>query len=200
MNEGYIKLYRSIEDNWLWKKKPFSPGQAWIDILLETNHEDHKIMIKGVLFECKRGQSLNSVLTWQKRWGWSRQKVRTFLYSLKNDSMIEQNTTNKTTILTVCNYDNYQNIKPYKQPALNQHLTTNNNERNIYNIYIEKDHLSITWDEFNKLADEFGEIKADEYIKKVLNYRKNSKYKSLYLTALNWLKKDVEKQKSKFVI
>ena len=42
----------------------------------------------------------------------------------------------------------------------------------------------------NKLIDEFGEAKADEYVNSVLNYRKNSKYKSLYLTTLKWLRKD----------
>jgi len=62
------------------------------------------------------------------------------------------------------------------------------------NIYIQKDHLLITWDEMNKLIDEFGEVKADEMIRRVLNYRKNTKYKSLYLTALNWLKKEKEEQ------
>jgi hypothetical protein len=124
MTGGWIKLHRELSDHWLWKKKPFSPGQAWIDILIEANHEDNKTMIKGQLIECKRGQSLFSVMTWQKRWGWSRQKVRTFLKLLQSDSMIEQNTTSKTTILTICNYDIYQSLQPIKQPALNQHLTS----------------------------------------------------------------------------
>jgi hypothetical protein len=61
---------------------------------------------------------------------------------------------------------------------------------NVSEIYKEKDHLRITWDEMNKLIDEFGEEKADDYVNQVLNYRKNSKYKSLYLTALKWLKRD----------
>jgi len=62
-------------------------------------------------------------------------------------------------------------------------------------IFREKDHLHITWGEMNKLIDEFGEEKADTYINQVLNYRKNTKYKSLYLTALNWLKRDFPKDK-----
>jgi hypothetical protein len=62
--------------------------------------------------------------------------------------------------------------------------------QDVDNIYVRQDHLSITWDEMNKLIDEYGEEKAEEYVKKVLNYRKNGKYKSLYLTACNWLKRD----------
>ena len=60
-------------------------------------------------------------------------------------------------------------------------------------IYKQKDHLSISFDEFNKLVDEFGIDKSEQTVNDVLNYRKNSKYKSLYLTALKWLKKDKEK-------
>jgi len=121
---SWIKLYREISDHWLWRKKPFSPGQAWIDILIEANHRDNKAWIKGEIYECKRGQSLHSVKTWGNRWGWSRQQVRTFLRSLESDLMIIQKSTNKTTILTICNYDKYQDLQPAKQPALNQHLTS----------------------------------------------------------------------------
>ena len=68
----------------------------------------------------------------------------------------------------------------------------------VNEIYKEKDHLRITWNEMNKLIDEFGEIKADDYVNQVLNYRKNSKYKSLYLTALKWLRREKDKSVGRF--
>ena len=68
----------------------------------------------------------------------------------------------------------------------------------VNEIYKEKDHLRITWNEMNKLIDEFGEIKADDYVNQVLNYRKNSKYKSLYLTALKWLRREKDKSVDRF--
>lgn len=67
-------------------------------------------------------------------------------------------------------------------------------------IYISQGHLSITWDDMNKLIDKFGEEKSDDVVRRVLNYRKNTKYKSLYLTALNWLnkeQKELEERKTK---
>lgn len=51
-------------------------------------------------------------------------------------------------------------------------------------------HLSITQKDFNKLVKDYGNDKSTEYCYKVLNYSKNSNYKSLYLTANSWLKKD----------
>lgn len=66
--------------------------------------------------------------------------MRTFLRHLENDGMINQQTNNKTTKLSICNYESYQNKQPADQqqtnqrltsaqPALNQRLTTNNNEK-----------------------------------------------------------------------
>lgn len=63
--------------------------------------------------------------------------------------------------------------------------------------FLSQDHLSISWDEMNKLIDQFGEEKATDGVNRVLNYRKNSKYKSLYLTALKWLKEDEAKNSNK---
>lgn len=53
-------------------------------------------------------------------------------------------------------------------------------------VYMQAWHLSITHSEFTKLSQEFWEEKSDELVQWVLNYRKNTKYKSLYLTAIKW--------------
>ena len=36
---GYIKLHRSLMDNPLWTEKPFSRGQAWVDLLMLANRK-----------------------------------------------------------------------------------------------------------------------------------------------------------------
>jgi len=62
-------------------------------------------------------------------------------------------------------------------------------------IFLSRDHLSITWGEMNKLIDKYGEVISNDMVNRVLKYRKNAKYKSLYLTALEWIKKDIDKNK-----
>jgi len=62
-------------------------------------------------------------------------------------------------------------------------------------IFLSRDHLSITWGEMNKLIDKYGEVISNDMVNRVLNYRKNAKYKSLYLTVLEWIKKDIDKSK-----
>ena len=39
--KGYIKLYRGLQDCWIWQdKEPFTKRDAWIDLLLSANHAD----------------------------------------------------------------------------------------------------------------------------------------------------------------
>lgn len=60
------------------------------------------------------------------------------------------------------------------------------------------DHLSISNEEIEKLISE-GYLKdeIDTILDRIQNYSKNKNYKSLYLTALNWLKSEKEKNSAK---
>lgn len=107
---GWIKLHRSIKDNWLYKeKRTFSKFEAWIDILMNANHTDNKIIFDGQLLEVKRGQLITSEVKLSNKWGWSRKKVRNFLELIEQDQMIIKTIVpNKCTIIEICNYDIYQ--------------------------------------------------------------------------------------------
>lgn len=109
MNKGWIKLHRTIQECWIWlDDKPYSKGQAWVDILLSCNHADKKIAFDGKPEIIKRGEWLTSVVSLAERWGWGRKKVSNFLNILESDSMIEQKRNNKRTLIKVVNYDVYQ--------------------------------------------------------------------------------------------
>lgn len=106
---GWIKIHRSITNHWLYtEKRVFSKFEAWNDILLTVNYTDAKTIIKGSLYEVKRGQSILSLDSWSKRWNWDKSKVRRFLNTLQLDDMIVIKSDTVTTQLTVCNYESYQ--------------------------------------------------------------------------------------------
>ena len=94
-DKGYIKVYRNIRDHWLWEEKPFSKGQAWIDLLMMVNHEDKKMMFDNEIVICKRGMTVTSLRKLSTRWGWSPGKVDRFLKILKSEIMIRNTHGNK---------------------------------------------------------------------------------------------------------
>lgn len=105
---GWIKLHRSITDHWIWTSEPFSKAQAWADLILHANFKPAKIMIRGKLIELERGQQARSELTLSTTWKWDRKKVSRFLKRLESDQMIVQKKSRLTTIISICNYNDFQ--------------------------------------------------------------------------------------------
>ncbi|MCG1702516.1 DnaD domain protein [Staphylococcus epidermidis] len=106
---GWISLHRSIQKHWLFEeKRKFSRFEAWIDILLMVNHTDNKVMHDGDLITVKRGQRITSLRQLGERWSWSITKVDKYLRTLESDGMLVVKKDTKKTVLTVVNYDDYQ--------------------------------------------------------------------------------------------
>lgn len=116
--EGWLKLWRSLQSHWLWKITPFSPGQAWIDLLIRANWRRSKLVDPGrmIATTVKKGEIFCSIRNLAEDWGWSRTRARRFLRMLADDSMIE--TTNETTHtrLKLLNWNTYQGSGTEKEP------------------------------------------------------------------------------------
>lgn len=199
---GWIKLHRSITEHWLYKeKRVFSKFEAWNDILLTVNFSDVQTLIKGNIYYIKRGQSILSLESWGKRWNWDKHKVRRFFKLLEKDLMIELKSDTVTTQLTVCKYESYQDTcntsatvtqRTRNTSATVTQLIEEEEERKEEKeeIYRAFKHLKLTLDEFNKLDEVYLKEDIDSVLDKIENYKLNNKYTSLYLTSLNWLKKE----------
>jgi len=51
-------------------------------------------------------------------------------------------------------------------------------------------HLSISNSEYDKLINTYSELQVNSTLDDIENYKKNTNYTSLYLTASKWLKKE----------
>lgn len=191
MKIGYIKLFRKIQDHWLWKDKPFTKGQAWIDILMECNHTEQKVNIKNQIITCGIGESLNSLETWGKQWSWTKSKVRRFLKLLETDKMIE--------IIRVTSFSETQQFEkrhtknPVSQKNAQKptHLTTHLKVLN-YSIYANKRNADETQAKRKRNADETqaninNNDKNDNNEKNVNNVYYES-YKNLANEFLKYIK------------
>lgn len=74
--------------------------------------------------------------------------------------------------------------------SINKQITKNNKQ-----VYKYFSHLSITQNEIDKLLlDGYTKTQIDNTLESIENYAGNKKYKSLYLTAKNWLSKEPKQQ------
>ena len=163
MKEGYIKLYRGIEDNDLWLQEPFTKGQAWIDILLLTNYTSGSILLKnGEIVQIKRGDCGWSMERLAKRWQWSRGKVKRFFDYLQTQKMIQQTDIPKATVINVCNYERFQNDTTNGHQIVHQtdtnnkgkkekNTTTTYSDENSQKIYGKYNNVCLTAEQYNRL-------------------------------------------------
>jgi hypothetical protein len=197
---GWIKIHRSIVEHWLYtEKRTFSKFEAWNDILLMVNFTDAKSMIKGKLYEIKRGQSILSLESWGKRWNWDKSKVRRFMNALQNDAMIVLESDNITTRLTVCKYETYQGernaneTQTKRKRNANEHQTTPIEERkeeeeqkedkeiysvdflNVWEIYKKRGNKKKSFELYNKLTNTKKELLKNHIPLYIENHIQNDK-------------------------
>jgi len=149
VSKGYVSIHRELFDHWVWKDKPFSRGQAWIDLILMANHCDSKIMFDGRFVEVGRGDIITSSVKLSERWGWSRNKVSLFLKNLESDQMVITKTDSKKTALTICNYSDWQDSQTAKEQQKDSRKTAEGQQKdtinNVNNSNNEKEvkHMSV---------------------------------------------------------
>lgn len=130
---GWICLSRKILDCYLWDDKPFSKGQAWIDLLLMASHEKKRFLLGNDVVEIDRGSFITSELKLMNRWGWSKSKVRSFLCLLESDKMIDRKTDSKKTTITIVNYGKYQDLQTTERPQKDHGQTAKKPQKDTIN-------------------------------------------------------------------
>lgn len=127
--QGWIKIHRDLLDNELWSDKPFTKGQAWVDLLLLANHRDKNVLLGNCTELVARGSFITSELKLMERWGWGRKKVKLFLNFLESQKMIERNANNKRTAITIVNYGFYQDCDLPKEQQKDSKRTAKEQRR-----------------------------------------------------------------------
>ena len=130
MENSWIRLHRKIMDDPLYFAEPFTKMQAWIDLLLLANFADRVMFIRGNRVTIKRGQVAYSREWFSGRWRWSRGRVERFLTLLESDRKIVQQKSRIISVVTIVNYDFYQNSEKSERTTDG----TTEIERNYLNI------------------------------------------------------------------
>ena len=122
--DGWVKLYRRFPD-WQWFKRP-EMVQIFVYILLSAAHRDHVWQTVNI----RRGEFPTSVAALCRATGLTTQQVRTCLSRLERTGEITLKSTNKFTIVSVCNFDDYQLDAETEQQTTNKQLTNKQQSNN----------------------------------------------------------------------
>ncbi len=107
-DKGFVKIYRDLQDHWIWEDKPFRRGQAWVDLIMMMNHKDRKIFFNSNAITVKRGSAITSIRKLSERWGWSKDKVKHFLGVLQQEGMIQYESDTQKTLIILVGFSEYQ--------------------------------------------------------------------------------------------
>jgi hypothetical protein len=142
MYRGYVRLWRKTsESRSASRGLVYFGAMSWF--LTKTIHQSAWIAGQQI----NRGQVAVTRSQLCYEWKVSEQTVRTILKNLESDGFLTIKPTNRLTIVTICNYDTYQQCQPAEQPtnqpAINQQSTNslniynniyNNNKKNVKNV------------------------------------------------------------------
>jgi predicted nucleic-acid-binding Zn-ribbon protein len=146
--QGYIKLHRQLLDNPLFNSETFTKGQAWITLLMLTNHKANFLQVKnGEMIKIERGECGYSELALAKIFKWSRGKVKRYLKTLETQKMIQQKKVSDRNIIKVINYENYQDDttndttnghQTVQQTDINNNDKNDKNDKNVINSFLNR--------------------------------------------------------------
>ena len=110
---GWIKIYRELADHWL-AQHPEKLGW-WVLLLLKVAHEDKKVLVGNQMIELKRGQIIASLTYLADLWQTSKRTAERFVELLEKEQMLSRCVSRKVSIITICNYESYQEKKRGKR-------------------------------------------------------------------------------------
>lgn len=161
---GYLKLFRKIT-NWEWYDDVFVK-HVFLDLLIKANYKDkewHGILIK-------RGQFLTSRRQYAKELHITEQKLRGILSKLEMTNEIKIQTTRQYTLITIVNFDVYQDEKEkvtHEQPTndtQNNPSTTHEiTQTTTHEIKMESiENSAIEEDEKEKVTHKTTQVKTEK--------------------------------------
>jgi hypothetical protein len=114
---GYYIKARSIADSDIMRSPPYV-REVWDWILMNANHKDNKSIKRGQIFTTL--DYICEGLCWfvgYRKVSYTKDHMKKAMKALKNASMITTNKSTRGFLITVCNYEFYQDPKNYESTS-----------------------------------------------------------------------------------
>ena len=105
---GTVNIARSIFDHAVFADEPKTEREAWVWLIMKASWKARSYRVGNVVVSTDRGQLAASVRYLAAEWQWTPPKVQRYLKRLEKMEMIRSQADTGVTVLTICNYDEYQ--------------------------------------------------------------------------------------------
>ena len=135
MNRGYVKTWRkTLDKGWIRNHKLWA---FWSWCLLKATYRERDVIIGRQVIHLMPGQFIFGRKKAAEETGLTEQEIRTIIAFLKKSENLTIKSTNKFSIITIINWNTYQednfDDQPSDQQTTNQQLTTNKKDKNVKN-------------------------------------------------------------------
>jgi len=206
-NQGWIKLHRKLLNSSIFSSE--KGLKVWIWCLLKANHKAEMVFNGRQKIEIKTGQFITGKNVASKELDMAVGTIWFWFDQLEKDKYIERKSTNKYSIVTVLNYDKYQETERRlnaDRTQIEQQIEPNNNDKNekndnnrerdslkslTYLINIEEDDLRDMCSFFNCTTQQI-KVKGEQLYNYCLS--KGKRYKNYKAFLRNALDKDFKRR------
>ena len=152
---GWIKIHRKILDNPIICKDS-DYLSVWMYLLLNATHKEIPALFKGEKITLQKGQLITGRKSISNKLKISESKIYRIINDFKSEQQIEQQTSNKNSLITILNWDRYQQNEQQNETQMNNKRTTDEQQVNTNNNVKNNNKLYLTL--FNKYSERKKEI------------------------------------------
>lgn len=217
--EGWIKIHRKILENPIVCKDGDYLA-VWIYLLLNATHKEIPALFKGEKIILQKGQLITGRKSIASQLKISESKIFRIINDYKSEQQIEQQTSNQNSLITILNWDIYQQTEQQTEQPMNnertaseQPVNTNKNVKNDKNVKNERNNNISAKANKHKYGEYQNVLLKDEELQKIKNdypnweelikyldeyiEMKGYKANSHYLCIKKWVAKAVSENKPK---
>lgn len=167
--QGYIKLHRKTLENPICMKDTDHLA-LWVYLLMNATHTEFPMLFRGKKIMLKPGQLITGRKSISKILKLNEHKVDRILKSFENEQQIEQQSSNQNRLLTIINWNDYQQSEQQNEQQVSnkratdeQRMSTNKNVKKDKNE--KKDNL--------QLSEKPPKKEPDKRISELIEYLKD---------------------------
>jgi len=126
---GAVSISRALFDHPAFKDEPLTEREAWLWLIMEASWKSRDKRVGNSVVTAERGQLAASIRFMADAWKWGVARVQRFVKRLEKMEMICSKTDTGVTVITICNYDKFQqNSKASDTQPIQKRYTTDTNE------------------------------------------------------------------------